>query len=169
MRVFFDSSALAKRYIDESGTAEVLIWCERADELVLSVIALPEMISAFCRLRREGRLTPAAYDQIKQDLLADLADALLCDTTPKLLQRAVHALEANTLHGMDAIHIGAACPSESPCGFGGSVGEHHTDRFLRQVRAWMERSRALQTRSQLASRTPVPIHPAARWRADPFE
>lgn len=113
MRVFFDSSAFAKRYIDESGTEQVLIWCERADELVLSVIALPEMISAFCRLRREGRLTPAAYRRIKRDLMADLADALLCDTTPKLLQRAVQALEASTLRGMDAIHIGAAQESEA--------------------------------------------------------
>ena len=60
-------------------------WCERADELVLSVIALPEMISAFCRLQREGRLTPAAYRRIKRDLMADLGDALLCDTTPLMV------------------------------------------------------------------------------------
>ena len=108
MRVFFDSSAFAKRYINEAGTEQVLGWCERADELVLSVIALPEMVSAYCRLQREGRLTPAQYLQIKQDLMADLADAMLCDTTPELLQRAVQALETSPLRSMDAIHIGAA-------------------------------------------------------------
>jgi predicted nucleic acid-binding protein len=108
MRVFFDSSAFAKRYIDEPGTEQVLTWCDRADELVLSVIALPELISAFCRLRREARLTPAQYRQIKQDLLADLADAQLCDTSPQLLKLAVQALEASALRGMDAIHIGSA-------------------------------------------------------------
>ena len=60
MRVCFDSSAFAKRYINEPGTAEVLAWCDRADELVLSVIALPEMISAFCRLLwSSSRLRPA--------------------------------------------------------------------------------------------------------------
>ena len=47
MRVFFDSSAFAKRYVDEVGTPEVLIWCDRANELLLSVIALPELVSAF--------------------------------------------------------------------------------------------------------------------------
>ena len=78
MRVCFDSSAFAKRYINEPGTAEVLAWCDRADERVLSVIALPEMISAFCRLQREGRLS------------------------------AARALEQNNLRGMDAIHMGAA-------------------------------------------------------------
>lgn len=105
MRVFFDSSAFAKRYVGERGTSQVLEWCEQADELVLSVIALPEMISAFCRLRREARLTQAEYTQIKQDLMADLADAQLCDT---VIQFAIQALESSALRGMDPIHIGAA-------------------------------------------------------------
>ena len=114
MRVYFDSSAFAKRYINEAGTAQVLDWCQRADELALSVIALPELISAFCRLKREGRLTPVAYERIKSDLLADLADVMLCQTTPALLQLAVQALESGPLRGMDAIHIGAAqaCDAE---------------------------------------------------------
>ena len=81
---------------------------ERASELALSVIAVPELISAFCRLRRERRLTPAQYARIKGDLLADIADALICDTTPQVIQRAVRALEAGPLRGMGAIHVGAA-------------------------------------------------------------
>ena len=85
MRVYFDSSAFAKRYIDETGTADVLAWCERASELALSVIALPELISAFCRLQREGRLTDAQYQIIKRALMTDIADALICDTTPQVI------------------------------------------------------------------------------------
>lgn len=113
MRVFFDSSAFAKRYIAEAGTEKVLRWCERADELALCVIALPELISAFCRLQREARLTPDQYQSIKRDLLADLADAMLCDTTPALLHRAVQALETSPLRGMDAMHIGAAVVAQA--------------------------------------------------------
>ena len=114
MRVYFDSSAFAKRYIDETGTADVLAWCERASELALSVIALPELISAFRRLQREGRLTDAQYQIIKRDLMLDIADALICDTTPQVIQHAVKALENHTLRGMDAIHLGAAlaCTAE---------------------------------------------------------
>lgn len=114
MRVYFDTSALAKRYIDEAGTAEVLAWCERADELALSVIAIPELISAFCRLQRENRLTPAQYRHLKTALMADIADALILDTTPEVIQHAVKALEVNPLRGMDAIHLGAAvvCDAE---------------------------------------------------------
>ncbi|EQD56309.1 hypothetical protein B2A_05319 [mine drainage metagenome] len=114
MRVYFDSSAFAKRYIDEAGTAEVLAWCERARELALSVIAIPELISAFCRLQREGRLTRAQYQAIKSALMADIADALILDTMPEVIQHAVKALEKHPLRGMDAIHLGAAlvCSAE---------------------------------------------------------
>ncbi len=108
MRVYFDSSAFAKRYVDEAGTAEVLAWCERATELALGIIAVPELISAFRRLQREGRLTEGRYRSLKGDLMADIADALICDTTPLVVQKAVAALEAHPLRGMDAIHIGAA-------------------------------------------------------------
>jgi len=114
MRVYFDSSAFAKRYIDEDGTGEVWAWCERARELALSVITVPELISAFRRLHREGRLTVCQYQNIKGDLMADITDAIICDTTPQVIQYAVQALEAHPLRGMDAIHLGAAraCAAE---------------------------------------------------------
>ena len=114
MRVYFDPAAYAKRYIDEHGTQEVLAWCEQATELVLSVIAIPELISALCRMRREARLTSNQYRRIKRDLMVDIADALICETTPRVIQNAVNVLEANPLRGMDAIHIGAAlaCSAE---------------------------------------------------------
>ena len=115
MRVFFDSSAFAKRYVvHERGTAEVLAWCERADELALSVIAVPELIAAFCRLRRDGRITATQYRRLKDDFMADIDDALICDTSPQTLQHAVAALERHPLRGMDALHLGAAvaCAAE---------------------------------------------------------
>jgi hypothetical protein len=109
MRVFFDSSAFAKRYVaDERGSGEVIGWCERADEIALSVIAVPELIAAFCRLRRDARITAPQYRRLKDDFMADIADALICDTTPQVLQHAVAALERYPLRGMDAIHLGAA-------------------------------------------------------------
>lgn len=108
MRVFFDSSAFAKRYIEEHGSEQVLAWCDRATELALSVVAVPELISAFCRLRREGKVSKPQYATLKKQLLQDIADALIVDTTPLVLRHAVLALESHVLRGMDAIHIGAA-------------------------------------------------------------
>lgn len=54
MRVFFPSSAFAKRYFDEATTSEVLAWRDRANELALAFIAGSEIISAFCRPQREA-------------------------------------------------------------------------------------------------------------------
>ena len=108
MRVFFDSSAFAKRYVSEPGTDAVLAWCEQATEVGLSGVALPEIISAFCRLRRDKRISGTQYDQLKSALLSDIEDASICDLTPQVLAQAVHSLEASVLRGMDAIHIGSA-------------------------------------------------------------
>lgn len=108
MRVFFDTSAFVKRYVSESGTDAVLEWCDRATEIGLSGIALPEIISAFCRLRREDRITDTQYRQLKSLLLADIEDVAICDLTPAVLGQAVASLEASVLRGMDAIHIGSA-------------------------------------------------------------
>ncbi len=108
MRVFFDTSAFVKRYVSEAGTDAVLEWCDRATEIGLSGIALPEMISAFCRLRREARITDTQYQQLKSLLFADIEDAAVCDLTPAVLAQAVSSLETSALRGMDAIHIGSA-------------------------------------------------------------
>ncbi len=45
-----------KRYIQEAGTDQVMEWCDKATEIGLSSVALPEIISAFCRLQREDKI-----------------------------------------------------------------------------------------------------------------
>lgn len=86
----------------------MLAWCDKATEIGLSGIALPEIVSAFCRLHREARITDTQYRQLKSLLLADIEDAAICDLTPAVLGQAVSCLEANVLRGMDAIHVGSA-------------------------------------------------------------
>ena len=113
MRVFFDSSAFVKRYVREDGSDAVLDWCERADVLLLCVIALPELISAFCRLQREGRLDTGQYRRLKQDLLLDIADAQICELAPEVLRDSIHTLEAHPLRAMDALHVAAALRSRA--------------------------------------------------------
>lgn len=108
MRVFFDTSAFVKRYVSEVGTDTVLEWCDRATEIILSGIALTELISAFCRLQREGKINDMQYRQLKSMLLADIEDAVICDLTPVVLAQSISSLEKNVLRGMDAIHIGSA-------------------------------------------------------------
>ena len=108
MRVFFDSSAFAKRYIRETGTDAVMSWCDQATELCLSAVALPEIISAFCRLQRDQVISPLQYRHLKTLLLADITDAAICEIAPEVIRNAIVSLENNVLLGMDAIHLGSA-------------------------------------------------------------
>ena len=108
MRVFFDSSAFAKHYISEAGTDSILESCDQATEIILTGIVLPEIISVFCRLQREAKITVTQYLQLKSLLLADIEDVAICDLTSAVLAQAISSLEKNVLRGMDAIYTSAA-------------------------------------------------------------
>ncbi|MBU4212078.1 MAG: type II toxin-antitoxin system VapC family toxin, partial [Verrucomicrobia bacterium] len=68
MKAFFDSSAFAKRYIEEPGSAVADEICMTIDQLGLSVICLPEIISALNRRLREKTIAREQYGLTKQRL-----------------------------------------------------------------------------------------------------
>ena len=108
MRLFFDSSALAKRYIDEDGSDKVEALCSQARVLGISVICPPEIISAFCRLIREGKLVNSQYVILKQALSADVAEAKVVNITSELISIITGVLEKTSARTLDAIHIASA-------------------------------------------------------------
>ena len=108
IRLFLDSSALAKRYVQEVGTERVVVLCREAEEVVVSIIALPEVVSTLNRLRREGRLSQRDYHAIKQDILADLAEASVIEVTASIVDKALACLERSPLRASDALHIATA-------------------------------------------------------------
>jgi len=76
VKAFFDSSAFAKRYIEEEGSFLVDEICRDADELSISVICIPEIVSALNRRVRETscpqKITPLSnrpYPMTARDLL----------------------------------------------------------------------------------------------------
>lgn len=108
MKVFLDTSALAKRYVAEQGSDQVLAVCQRADSLVISVICLPELISTLCRLVREEKLASAAYRALKGGMMANLADVDICEITQEVLASVVSLLELHPLRAMDGLHVACA-------------------------------------------------------------
>ncbi|MDB6086927.1 MAG: hypothetical protein JWN43_4808 [Gammaproteobacteria bacterium] len=112
MKAFFDTSAFGKRYIAERGSEKVIELCEQADGLVVSVICLPEIISALCRLVREKKLAKTDYRKLKEIVAADLADVDICQVTPQILDTMVPLLEMNPLRSMDALHVACALAVE---------------------------------------------------------
>lgn len=108
MRVFFDTSALTKRYVEEEGSEQVRALCATADALGVSVLVVPELISTLCRLVREGRLSSEDYRSLKSAVQADLSDADLCDFSQDAFEQAIRCLELHPLRALDALHVGSA-------------------------------------------------------------
>lgn len=108
MKVFFDTSAFVKRYVDEPGTEKVLEICNQAEQLVLYVVCLPEMISTLNRLVREGKLQGGDYRKMRHRILKEIEDAEICYLTPEVVTQTIRCLENNVLRAMDALHLGCA-------------------------------------------------------------
>lgn len=108
MKTFFDSSAFAKRYIEEHGSEAVDALCAEATELALSIICIPEILSAFNRRVRENILSTPQYEQAKQRLSEDVRDAMIVDLTPPVISACTAILEASPVRAMDALHVACA-------------------------------------------------------------
>ena len=110
LNVFLDSSALAKRYVEEKGSERVQAILSSASTLAVSVICIPEIVSAMCRRRRERKLSTEEYQNAKASLLSDIDDATIIGITQEVIAQAVALLEQFSLRGADALHV--ACASE---------------------------------------------------------
>jgi len=108
LNVFLDSSALAKRYVQESGSDRVEEILFAASSLAVSVVCVPEVVSAVCRRRREGKLSRQQYRKAKQSLFEDLADSNILNVTDDVVQRAVELLEGRPLRSADSLHVASA-------------------------------------------------------------
>ena len=113
MRTFFDSSAFAKRYVEEVGSQAVDALCQRATELALSIVCIPEIISALNRRMREGTLSSGQYVEAKTRLSEDVEDAAIVNLTSSVLSRCTTILENSPLRTLDALHVACAVAWEA--------------------------------------------------------
>jgi predicted nucleic acid-binding protein len=81
LKLYLDTSALVKLYVEEAGSATVREAIARAETVATTVIAYVETCAAFVRRRREGRLSRGDYRRIIQDLQSDWDHYLLLEVT----------------------------------------------------------------------------------------
>ncbi len=108
MNVFLDSSALAKRYVEEPGSDRVEQILISASSLGVSVLCLPEVVSALCRQRREKRLSHPQYLKARAALLEEIADSIVINITDRVVARATELLERWPLRSSDSLHVASA-------------------------------------------------------------
>jgi hypothetical protein len=107
---YFDSSALVKRYQDETGTAWVQQWCgDPAQVVAVAEIGLVEMAAAFAGKQRGGFITSAAYLAARTDLIADARDEyVLMSVDRSIVDDAIDLTVQHRLRGYDAVHLACA-------------------------------------------------------------
>jgi len=139
MKTLCDSSAFAKRYVDEKGSQEVDNVCRATSALALSVVCVPEIISALNRWVREKRLSPQEYIAAKSRLSEDVADAVIVNLTPAVIARSTFLLETNVLRAMDSLHV--ACALE----WGAELFVSCDDRQIKAAKRAGLRTRRIET------------------------
>ena len=106
MTVFADSSALAKRYLDEPGSEEVRAIAGR---LAVSALALVEVASAIWRKSREGTIEPYEASLLHSDLDADSTHRYaVVAPTARVLGDAAALVARHPLRSLDAIQLSSA-------------------------------------------------------------
>ncbi len=109
--VFLDSSALAKRYITETGST----WIRKItapsahNHIIVARIAWVEVLSAFARRQRESSLTSADVILAVQNLRYDLdTEYQVAEVTRTLTETAGELVLRHPLRAYDAVQLAAA-------------------------------------------------------------
>ena len=74
------------------GSDRVQAILSSASALAVSVICVPEIVSALCRLRRERKISTEEYRNAKAAVLTDVDDATVIGITEEVIAQAWHCL-----------------------------------------------------------------------------
>jgi predicted nucleic acid-binding protein len=104
---YFDTSALAKRYIDEAGRHEALQLLRRHTFVASAVLPI-ELRGALKRRVAEGTIDAARVPAILSRVAADRAHWTLVEVGAEVLAAAETLVATRPLRTLDAIHVASA-------------------------------------------------------------
>ena len=107
---FLDSSALVKRYLQETGTAWMVSLGDPTTnaDLYIARITGPEVTAAIARRGRSGNLSAIAVTSAVRQFRLEFASLFrIVELTPEVLQRAMDLAQIHGLRGYDAVQLAA--------------------------------------------------------------
>ncbi len=107
MIAFFDASALAKRYVEEEHSSEVLRWLEEATPAVCRLSEV-EIASVLARRFRDEVISSVDRDRALAALDGDLRAVHVVELSGAVLRAARATLLRHPLRAADAIQLAAA-------------------------------------------------------------
>ncbi|MFA5874941.1 MAG: type II toxin-antitoxin system VapC family toxin [Anaerolineales bacterium] len=108
MILYLDTSALIKRYVNETGSPDVREWLRSADDKATVLITRAEMSAALNRLLRMKFLSQNDHASALAEFRADWMYYHRLPITEPLVARADALACEHNLRGYDAIHLAAA-------------------------------------------------------------
>lgn len=108
MILYLDTSALAKLYIEERGTVEVVDAVQRAISVGTSLISYAEMRSVLARRGRAGDIAPAQLRKLVHAFEKDWAYFTQVQMGETLVRQAGDLAQKHGLRALDAIHLASA-------------------------------------------------------------
>ena len=108
MVVFFDSSAIIKRYIKEIGSEIVDTLIEQAKIMIIGPLTVIECLSGIRRVLEEGKITDENYMKYQKEIDYDLRDITEVPYNEQLKIITKDMIDKYQLKTLDAIQL-AAC------------------------------------------------------------
>jgi uncharacterized protein len=108
---YFDTSALAKRYVVEVGSSwvQAVVAQQSGQMIYTSVLTQPEIVSALQRRVREGTLEAHQAQHLTQQVLEHMTQSYaLAAITPPVIAQACALLQRHALRAYDALHLACA-------------------------------------------------------------
>jgi predicted nucleic acid-binding protein len=103
--IYFDSSALVKKYVHEVGSDRVRELSNQTPLLATSKLAWPEILSGLGRKRRENGLTEKDYNKAVETFAADWESFLIVEFQDELLPLMRQLAQKHALKGADLVHL----------------------------------------------------------------
>jgi predicted nucleic acid-binding protein len=107
MWIYCDTSALAKRYVQEAGRP-ALMRLLSGRRIVSSSVTPIELHSAFARRVRDGHLATVSLPRLWERVSEELPHWTLVTLSPDIVASAQDLVEHHPLRTLDAIHVASA-------------------------------------------------------------
>lgn len=104
---FFDSSALAKRYLTEPGSLAVRR-ATKAAAVAVARITFAEIAAALASAARAGAIDTSERDRALRRLTADVTKWTIVEVRPRVVARVSELVTRHPLRGYDAVQLSSA-------------------------------------------------------------
>ena len=108
MILYLDTSALIKKYFQETGSDEVISRWKEADAIVTSSVAYAEALASIHRKKREVKFSRSIFERILHLFRRDWNSLIRVEVTDELNDWIDKMVSRYPLRGFNAIHLASA-------------------------------------------------------------